>query len=133
MPLLIRLTKTTSYSVRLSAMAKAVTRDAHKMHAFVRFRQVQTEEGVEHFAWFEPEHHIVRREAGFFIRRFSNMAWSILTPELSIHWDRETLREGPGATKEEVVTVTDARTPSGAIPGPSAAIHVDSAAGTLRP
>ena len=33
----------------------------------------------------------------------------------------------------EVVTVTDARTPSGATPGPSAGIHVDSAAGTFLP
>ena len=33
----------------------------------------------------------------------------------------------------EVVTVTPDRTPSGAMPGPSAAIQVDSAAGTLRP
>ena len=34
-------------------------------------------------AFFEPDHHIVRREAGFFVRRFANMRWSILTPELS--------------------------------------------------
>ena len=29
------------------------------------------------------------------------MRWSILTPELSIHWDGETLSEGPGATRAE--------------------------------
>ena len=29
------------------------------------------------------------------------MRWSILTPELSIHWDGETLTEGPGATRAE--------------------------------
>ena len=31
-------------------------------------------------AWFEPEHHIVRANAGFFVRRFASMRWSILTP-----------------------------------------------------
>ncbi|RST29925.1 DUF4130 domain-containing protein [Sphingomonas ginkgonis] len=87
---------------RLEKLAKEVRRDAHKMHAFVRFREVADPDGEPRFvAWFEPEHHIVRREAGFFMRRFANMRWSILTPELSIHWDRATLSESPGATKAE--------------------------------
>ena len=86
---------------RLERMAKEVRRDAHKMHAFVRFREVREAGETRFVAFFEPEHHIVRREAGFFVRRFANMAWSILTPELSIHWDRETLREGPGATRAD--------------------------------
>ena len=87
---------------RLERLAKEVRRDAHKMHAFVRFREVAEPDGAARFvAWFEPDHHIVRREAGFFVRRFANMRWSILTPELSIHWDTETLTEGPGATKSE--------------------------------
>ena len=87
---------------RLERMAKEVRRDAHKMHAFVRFREVAEPDGGTRFvAWFEPDNHIVRREAGFFVRRFSNMRWSILTPELSIHWDGETLIEGPGATRSE--------------------------------
>ena len=84
---------------RLEEMAKAVRRDMHKMRAFVRFREV-TEDGAPRFvAWFEPEHHIVRANAGFFVRRFAAMRWSILTPEVSIHWDGETLREGPPATR----------------------------------
>jgi hypothetical protein len=33
----------------------------------------------------------------------------------------------------DVVTVIESRTPSGGTPGPSAAIQVDSAAGTLVP
>ncbi|QDP19256.1 UdgX family uracil-DNA binding protein [Sphingomonas xanthus] len=86
---------------RLDAMAKEVRRDAHKMHAFVRFREVEDSEGARFVAWFEPDHHIVRREAGFFQRRFSNMRWSILTPELTIHWDGRELSEGPGASQAE--------------------------------
>jgi DNA polymerase len=85
---------------RIERMAKEVRRDAHKMHAFVRFREVVEPDGSSRFiAWFEPDHHIIRREAGFFVRRFSNMRWSILTPELSIHWDGEQLTEGPGASR----------------------------------
>jgi DNA polymerase len=87
---------------RLERMAKEVRRDMHKMHAFVRFREVAEEDGAGRFvAWFEPDHHIVRATAGFFVRRFAGMRWSILTPELSIHWDGERLSEGPGATKAD--------------------------------
>ena len=86
---------------RLERMAKEVRRDLHKMHAFVRFRQVEDGEDTRYVAWFEPDHHIVRATAGFFVRRFTGMRWSILTPELSIHWDGETLTESPGATRAD--------------------------------
>jgi DNA polymerase len=87
---------------RIEELAKAVRRDAHKMHAFVRFREVMEEDGTAHFvAWFEPDHHIVRAEAAFFMRRFANMRWSILTPRGSIHWDGETMREGPPAHRQD--------------------------------
>ena len=87
---------------RVQALAKEVRRDVHKMHAFVRFREVEAEDGTGRFvAFFEPDHHIVRRTAGFFVKRFSNMHWSILTPELSIHWDGSVLTEGPGATRSD--------------------------------
>jgi DNA polymerase len=85
---------------RLEAMAKAVRRDLHKMHAFLRFREVVAEGAPGRFvAWFEPDHHIVRAAAPFFVRRFANMAWSILTPALSLHWDGAALAQGPGATR----------------------------------
>ncbi|HYG47971.1 MAG TPA: UdgX family uracil-DNA binding protein [Allosphingosinicella sp.] len=86
---------------RLERMARAVRRDIHKMRAFLRFREVETDEGPRFVAWFEPEHHIVRTNAGFFVRRFANMRWSILTPSLSLHWDGETLIEGPGAARSD--------------------------------
>ncbi len=92
---------------RCDELAKAVRRDIHKMRAFLRFREVPVFDQLgggmhERFvAWFEPEHHIVRANAGFFVRRFASMRWSILTPELTIHWDRHTLTEGPGAAKSD--------------------------------
>ncbi|WP_375394688.1 UdgX family uracil-DNA binding protein [uncultured Sphingomonas sp.] len=86
---------------RLEGLAKAVRRDIHKMRAFLRFREVE-EDGTPRFvAWFEPEHHIVRTNAAFFLNRFASMRWSILTPALSLHWDGTILTEGPGASKAE--------------------------------
>jgi DNA polymerase len=136
---------------RAQAMARAVRRDAHKMHAFLRFREVRVGEGVlaaplpvpapvrdargaalalrdlgrlddgavadavmravpappagqpdsRFVAWYEPEHHILRAEAGFFLRRFASLRWSILTPEASAHWDGEVLCFGPGARRAD--------------------------------
>ena len=86
---------------RIEKMAKEVRRDAHKMHAFVRFREVEDEDGARFVAWFEPDNHIVRREAGFFVRRFANMRWTIMTPELTVSWDGKALTESPGATRAD--------------------------------
>jgi probable DNA metabolism protein len=86
---------------RVEAMARTVRRDVHKMRAFLRMREVYEVTGPRFIAWHEPEHHIVRYNAGFFVRRFSTMRWSILTPDLSIHWDTETLTEGPGARRAD--------------------------------
>jgi len=86
---------------RVDVLAKAVRRDIHKMRAFVRFREVDEGAVPRFVAWFEPDHHIVRANAGFFVRRFATMRWSILTPEVSIHWDGGTLSEGPGANRAD--------------------------------
>jgi uracil-DNA glycosylase len=86
---------------RLQRIAKDVRRDIHKMRAFLRFREVADGEGTRYVAWFEPDHHIVRANAAFFVNRFASMRWSILTPELSLHWDGKTLSEGPGASKAD--------------------------------
>jgi DNA polymerase len=89
---------------RLEGMAREVRRDIHKMRAFLRFREVGAEESRRFVAWFEPDHHIVRANAGFFVDRFASIRWSILTPELSLHWDGVALLEAPGATRGEAPT-----------------------------
>ena len=83
---------------RLNGMAKAVRRDVHKMHAFVRFRRIETAEGERWVSCFEPDHFIVEAVASFFVNRFRGMDWSILTPKGSLHWDRRELAIGPPAT-----------------------------------
>lgn len=87
--------------VRVEAMVKSVRRDAHKMHAFLRFRRIATDAGERFVAWFEPDHHILEAETGFFLRRFAGMRWSILTPEASAHWDGTVLRLGPGGSRAD--------------------------------
>jgi len=86
---------------RMLGMEKAVRRDVHKLHAFVRFRRVE-HDGIERFiSWFAPEHHVVEYATPFFARRFSNMRWSVLTPGRSAHWDLDALRFGPGVPRSD--------------------------------
>jgi uracil-DNA glycosylase len=90
--------------MRVETMAKAVRRDEHKMQAFVRFREIGRERDAHFVAWFEPEHHIVELAAPFFARRFADMPWSILTPDLCAHWDGMTISFSPGVSKADAPT-----------------------------
>jgi len=82
---------------RLAMMDKAVRRDLHKMHAFLRFRCVEDAGGARYVAWFEPDHFIVEATADFFVARFRSLVWSILTPVGSLFWNGEALTVGPPA------------------------------------
>jgi probable DNA metabolism protein len=86
---------------RLGRMEKSVHRDLHKMHAYIRFRRVGTADGERFIAWFEPGHFILEATADFFVDRFRGMAWSILTPDGSLHWDGAELALGPPARREQ--------------------------------
>jgi DNA polymerase len=86
---------------QVAAMAKAVRRDEHKMHAFVRFREIGRDPKSRYVGWFEPEHHIVELAAPFFARRFADMAWSILTPDVCAHWDGHAVSFTPGVSKSD--------------------------------
>ncbi len=99
--------------VRAQHMAQSVRRDMHKMKAFVRFRTVEDETfhghpegGPLYIAWFEPEHHTLEATAPFFIRRFTQMRWVILTPACSVEWrpggsGPGSIHPGPGAQKSD--------------------------------
>lgn len=85
---------------RARTLEKTISRDLHKMKAFVRFRAVpgMTDDFV---AWFEPEHHILDLVVSFFTRRFAGMRWAILTPYRSAAWDGKTLVMGDGARQSD--------------------------------
>lgn len=71
-------------------LEKAVRKEIHKMHAFVRFKLIDTdaETGRERYAaWFEPDHFVVEAGSPFFKKRFANMDWSIFTPKGCAHWN----------------------------------------------
>ena len=88
---------------RLEMLRKAVRRDLHKMHAFLRFRRVEAADGGERLiAWFEPDHYIVEATAGFFLDRFRGQVWSILTPVGSLYWDQQHLTVGPPVKRGEL-------------------------------
>lgn len=68
-------------------MAKAVDREVHKMHAFVRFRELEHDNGEKmYYAWFEPTHEVLRLGVPFFCQRFPNMDWMIATPDGTVLW-----------------------------------------------
>jgi DNA polymerase len=82
---------------RLEQMARSVQHDLHAMRTGLNFVAPADGEGSRAVAWYEPDHHILRANGGFFARREAGTAhWSILTPELSLHGDLGQLTTGPG-------------------------------------
>jgi len=73
--------------VRARAMEKQVERDAQRMKAAVRFRQVERGGEVWFVAWHRTSHRVSQLVAPFFVERFAAMRWMICTPEESLSWD----------------------------------------------
>ena len=86
---------------QLRAMEKSVHRCQHKMKAFVRFREIGDRDDARRSfaAWFEPTHHTLEPTAMFFVRRFSDMDWQIVTPEKSAIFREGELVFAPGQPK----------------------------------
>jgi DNA polymerase len=82
---------------RLNAMVKAVRREEHDMHAYIRFRERPAEAGPPRFvAWYEPQHDVLPQVAEHFVSRMGKVSWMIATPEASVLWDGQTLHNtGP--------------------------------------
>jgi uracil-DNA glycosylase len=86
---------------RLRRLEKNVHRCQHKMKAFVRFREIgdPAAERRSFAAWFEPTHHTVEPTADFFVRRFADMDWRILTPDVCAIFEHGKLRFEEGQEK----------------------------------
>jgi DNA polymerase len=82
---------------RLHGMVKAVHREEHDMHAYIRFRERPEAAGAPRFvAWFEPAHDVLPQVAQHFVSRMGRVSWMIATPDASVLWDGETLHNtGP--------------------------------------
>jgi DNA polymerase len=86
---------------QLLMMEKAVRRDAHKMKAFVRFREVTQGNDKHYVAWHRPDHFVLRKIAPFFSRRFKAMNWTILTRDESVTWNQHELKYFQGVDRSE--------------------------------
>lgn len=53
-------------------------------------------------AWFEPTHHSVEPTADFFVRRFADMDWRILTPDVSAIFENGQLTFQEGHKKPDL-------------------------------
>jgi uracil-DNA glycosylase len=87
---------------RLQIYARAVRRDIHKMHAFLRFRPRPLDGQTLYFAWFEPQHFILQRAVPFFVDRFFQMEWLIATPLGTAAWTNQKLCFGPPGPKPKL-------------------------------
>ena len=80
---------------------KQVDRDLHKMKAFVRFREIQNDDGFVYMAWHRSDHRVLKFAAPFFKDRFNGMNWVIFTEDESMSWMNNKLSFGPGISQKE--------------------------------
>ncbi len=77
---------------QLHQRLKAVRREAHHLHAFVRFHpQPQSTAGPQYVAWHEPAHDILDSASGHFAERLGRSTWLIATPQDGVYWDGQQL------------------------------------------
>lgn len=89
--------------IELERMEKAVRRDLHKMHAFVRFKQVGEQANAEFCAWHKPDHLILDLATSFFRKRFGRMCWTLMTPSASARWDGSNITYFDGVQQKPLV------------------------------
>ena len=82
----------------LQRRIKQVHREAHHLHAFVRFVALPAAAGSElpeYVAWHEPAHDIQRSASEHFVGRMGRHRWMIATPLDGVYYDGEQL-DGTG-------------------------------------
>jgi probable DNA metabolism protein len=75
----------------LQRRIKAVRREAHHLHAFVRFQPAPAASEVDLLAWFEPRHDLLAWASRHFSERLGQQRWLIATPADGVHWDGQRL------------------------------------------
>ena len=71
---------------------KAVRREAHHLHAFLRFQPCPAADGPDFVAWHEPAHDILASASEHFAQRMGQHSWLIATPHDGVYWDGRHLR-----------------------------------------
>ncbi len=80
---------------------RLVSRDLHKVKAFVRFKEIKQNDKSIYMAWHRPDHRVLKFSASFFTNRFNGMNWAIFTEDESMSWIDNQLSFGPGITQQE--------------------------------
>lgn len=75
----------------LKVFSKQVSRDIHKMRAFVRFNECTKDGKIYYIAFHKPDHYILLKNSSFFMERFNNMNWVIFSPYGVISWNQKEL------------------------------------------
>ncbi len=99
----------------LHARIKAVRREAHHLHAFLRFSPLANDDGIQHVAWFEPAHDVLPWAAEHFAERMGENSWMIATPDDGVCWNGSDLvyaRPCPSAWQQRAMNTAD---PGGAL------------------
>ncbi|MBA4290941.1 MAG: hypothetical protein C0439_18385 [Pseudomonas sp.] len=77
---------------QLHKRLKAVRREAHHLHAFLRFQpRPENAEGPQLVAWHEPAHDILASASGHFAERLGRTTWLIATPDDGVYWNGHSL------------------------------------------
>lgn len=77
---------------QLHKRLKAVRREAHHLHAFLRFQpRPEHPEGPQLVAWHEPAHDILLSSSEHFAERLGRTSWLIATPDDGAYWDGQHL------------------------------------------
>ena len=66
---------------------KSVSREAHHLHAFVRFQPVTDAADLDYVAWYEPAHDILAGASLHFAERLGRQRWLIATPRDAVWYD----------------------------------------------
>jgi probable DNA metabolism protein len=83
----------------LRALVRQVREDGERMKAFVRLRRVGIY-GGRFVAWHRPDHDVAPLVAQHFAERYPQLAWSILTPFSSVHFDAGRTSFGAGVSPD---------------------------------
>ena len=66
---------------------KTASREAHHLHAFVRFHPVHDAPDLDYIAWYEPAHDILAGASMHFAERLGRQRWLIATPQDAVWYD----------------------------------------------
>jgi probable DNA metabolism protein len=87
---------------RVQGLAFAVRAEAHRMRTQVRYLPVPEGSRTRYLGWYEPAHFVLEANAQLIARRFPELAFSIVTPERTAHWDGAELRFSAGVSRPTI-------------------------------